>query len=252
MKLDSSFIMRCVRLRTSAVALVAILSAAAVPLAQGATIASWNFTGVSGYGASPLAPNNGEDANVSVVGLTRGSGVGTGGTAAGNAWGGNAWDGTTSLNEAVAAGKFATFSVKADSGYKLSLAGFDAYNIRRSGTGPTTGQWQYSLDGANFTSIGGPITWGSNTTSAGNAQSAVDLASIGALQNIDAATTVTFRLANWNASGSGGTWYLNGGGAVKTFTVFGSAEVVPEPATAALAGFGLIGLAISARRRQQI
>lgn len=253
MKLDSNLKGRRSRLRTSILAIVAMFSVAALPQADAATIAGWNFTGVSGYGASPLAPNAGADANVSVVGLTRGSGVGTGGTAAGNAWGGNAWDGTSSLNDAVAAGKFATFSVKAAPGYELSLSGFDPYNIRRSGTGPTTGQWQYSLDGTNFTSIGSSITWGSNTSGTGNAQSAVDLSSIAALQNVDDATTVTFRLANWNASGSGGTWYFNGGGTVKTFTVLGTtAEAIPEPATAALAVCGLIGMAVSARRRQQV
>jgi hypothetical protein len=252
MKSDRSLKMLCLRLKAAtAAAIVAAVSLAAHPQAEGATIASWNFTGVTGYGASPLAPNNGADANVSVVGLTRGSGVGTGGTAAGNAWGGNAWDGTANLSAAVAAGKFATFSVKADPGYELSLSGFDAYNVRRSSTGPTTGQWQFSLDGTSFTDIGSPITWGSNTSSSGNAQSAIDLSSIAALQNMDDATTATFRLVNWNASGSGGTWYLNGGGAVKTFTLLGSSEVaVPEPVTAALAGVGLIGMAVSVRRRQ--
>lgn len=255
MKLDNGLKGRYARLRSSVLALVATLAVAALPQAQAATIASWNFTGVSSYGASPLAPNAGTDANVAVGGLTRGGGVGTSGTAAGNAWGGTAWDGTSSLNDAVAAGKFATFTVQAAAGYELSLSGFDAYNIRRSSTGPTTGQWQYSLDGSTFTSIGSPITWGSNTSGTGNAQSAVDLSSIAALQNVDDATTVTFRLANWNASGSGGTWYLNGGGTVKTFTVLGTAveaAVVPEPATAALAACGLIGLAVSARRRQQV
>lgn len=155
-------------------------------------IAGWDFYGLSGYGSSPQSPTN-SDANVTIGGLTRASGFGTGGTAAGNAWGGTG-NGT------------ATFTIKANSGYTLSLSEISAYNVRRSNTGASTGQWAYSLDGTNFTNIGSTITWG-GTSSSGNAQSAISLIGISALQNLSSTTTVTFRIVN--SGGSSGTWYLN-------------------------------------------
>lgn len=157
-------------------------------------IAGWDFNGLSGYGSSPQTATN-SNSNVTIGGLTRASGFGTGGTAATNAWGGDGGNGT------------ATFTVKANSGYTLSLSEISAYNVRRSNTGATTGQWAYSLDGTNFTNIGSAITWGSTTTSAGNSQSAISLLGISALQNLSSATTVTFRIVN--SGGTTGTWYLN-------------------------------------------
>jgi hypothetical protein len=162
-------------------------------------IAGWDFLdgnypgGSNNYGPSPASPTN-SNLNVTIGGLTRASGFGTTGTGAGNAWGGTG-DGTT------------TFTVKANSGYTLSLSEISAYNVRRSGTGATTGQWAYSLDGTNFTNIGNSITWGATTSSSGNAQSAISLIGISELQNLSSATTVTFRIINTGSSG--GTWYLN-------------------------------------------
>ena len=145
------------------------------------TIVAWDFAplpgGANNFGASPLAPTT-SDSNVAVGGLTRGSGVSTAGTGAAHAWGGSGWDGTASAADAISASKYATFTLKPNTGFTLSLSSIDAYNIRHSGTGPATGQWQYSLDGSSFTNLGGPITWGSNTTAAGNVQPAISLASI--------------------------------------------------------------------------
>lgn len=112
-------------------------------------------------------------------GITRGWTVGSG-TAAAHAWGGNNFS-TTAITEAtgIAANDFATFSVTANPGYKLSLSDIPAYNIRRSATGPSTGIWQYKVDGGSFTDIeSSPITWGSVATSAGNPESAVSLSGI--------------------------------------------------------------------------
>lgn len=169
------------------------------------TIVGWDFNGLSGYGSSPQAPGS-KDANVTAVGLTR-SGLGTSGTAASNAWGGT---GNGS----------ASFTVKANAGYTLSLTQISAYNVRRSGTGATTGQWAYSLDGTTFVNIGSAITWGSTTTSSGNAQTAITLSGISALQNLPATTTVTFRVTLTGATT--GTWYLNQFQAGDDFVVTGT------------------------------
>jgi hypothetical protein len=133
--------------------------------------------------------------------------LGTGGTAASNAWGGT---GNGS----------ASFTVKANAGYTLNLTQISAYNVRRSSAGATTGQWAYSLDGTTFVNIGSAITWGSTTTSSGNAQPAITLSSISALQNLPATTTVTFRVTLTGATT--GTWYLNQFQAGDDFVVTGT------------------------------
>lgn len=176
----------------------------------GSQIVKWDFSGLPGgannFGPSPMAATA-SDANVAIAGLTRGGGVGTTGTGAGKAWGGNAFT-ATSQSDAIAANAYATFGITVNSGYTMSLSEIPIYNIRRSGTGPTTGIWQYRVNGGAFTDIGGAIAWGSTTTSAGNDQSAIALSGIPALQNLPAGSVVTFRIVCWGG-GSAGTWYFN-------------------------------------------
>lgn len=207
--------------------------------AQIVTIGGWDFNGLSAYGASPLTPST-TAANVTIAGWSRGSGVTTSGTAAANAWGGTGWDGTAMLADAVTRGDFASFSVTVGSGYSLSIDSFSAYNIRRTSTAATTGQWQYSLNGTSFSDIGSAITWGATTTSAGNAQSAINLSGISALQNVAAGTTVTFRVVNYGATGSTGAWYLNNFQTGNDFSLLGSLSAAAS-AVATWAGNGSNG-----------
>ena len=67
-------------------------------------------------------------------------------------------------------------------GRLLTFDSIPAYNIRRSGTGPTTGQWQYQVGISAFQNLGTAITWGAITTSAGNPQPAVSLSGLRALR----------------------------------------------------------------------
>ena len=172
----------------------------------GGILAAWEVTGLAAYGPSPLAAASNAP-NVTVTGLTRGSGVGTVPTAAGSAWGGT---GFVFTNEAAAitGNSFATFSVSNSTPGTISYTNIAAYNIRRSNTGSSTGIWQYQLGNGAFTDIGSAITWGSVTTSAGNAQAPIDLSGIAALQNVPAGTNVTFRIVLWGGTGTG-TWYIN-------------------------------------------
>jgi len=162
------------------VAMVAMVAFATVDQSQSAVISQWSLNnttnggltpgGTNIFGPSPFAATS-SDSNVTVGGLTRGSGVGTtGATGAASGWGGAAWNGNANLAAAVTANDFVTFTVKANSGFELSLTDIAAYNVRRSSSGPTTGQWQYSTDGSSFTDIGSAITWGGVTTNAGNPQ----------------------------------------------------------------------------------
>ncbi len=180
------------------------------PRAQ-TVLAGWEMGqlpgGSNNFGPSPFDANT-VHVSVNVGGLTRGPGVGASGNGAANAWGGNDWV-ATDVNAAIAAGDYATFTIQPKSGYTISFSQIAAYNVRRSSTGPTMGQWQYSTDGINFNDIGGPITWGNVTGQSGNPQNAIDLSGINALQNVTHPTTITFRIVNWGGTNQAGTWYLN-------------------------------------------
>jgi hypothetical protein len=196
------------RKATAIVAIAALLGAPQLAWATPITLAGWDFNGYSGYGASPAAPNTAAT-NLTVVGLTRGANVGTTGTAAANGWGGTSWD-----------GKSLTFSFTADMGYQMSFDSFANYNVRRSGSGATVGQWRYQVGSGEFTNIGSAITWGSTTTGTGNAQSSISLSGIPALQNVGAGSTVTFQLLL--TGGTSGTWYLNNFRDGNDFSVLGA------------------------------
>ncbi len=128
---------------------------------------------------------------------------------------------------AIAANDVWSFSLTANAGYTLSLSGIPAYNIRRSGTGPTTGQWQYQVGAGVFTNIGSAITWGGTTNAAGNTQAAIDLSGIGALQLVAPGTTVTFRVVQFGASSAGGTGYFNDFVVGNDLVVNGSVDPCP-------------------------
>src|SRR5690606_3004847 len=116
-----------------------------IGFAQTETLAEWTPVTVlatDSYGVSPFTASTTAD-NLVIGGLTRGSGIGTtSGTPAANAWGGTGFSATSAV-EAVDENEFVTFTITADTGYTFSIAGIDPYNIRRSNTGPDTGQWQY-------------------------------------------------------------------------------------------------------------
>jgi hypothetical protein len=188
--------------------IVAVLLLLSFPLHAQTVLLGWEMNGLSAYGPSPFAPGT-IDPDVLSGGLVRGTGIGTTGTAAANAWGGND-AATISLADAITAGDFFTFTITPDPGHRLSLSSIAAYNIRRSASGPTTGQWQYRVgNSGTFQALGSAITYGTVTTATGNPQAAITLSGISALQNIPADTTVTFRLVHWGGTAAGGTVYFN-------------------------------------------
>lgn len=193
--------------------------------AQTDTLATWELTGINTtippWGLSPL-PAQIVSPAVTTDGWTRGAGVlftaaglSTTGSPAGNAWGGNGWDayttaGANNIDSALFRGDFVSISFNVVAGQTVSFSSIPAYNIRRSSSGPNTGQWQFSVNpNGTFVNIGNPITWGTVTTGTGNPQIALDLSTIADLQNLSGGTSVTFRIVNTGATGSGGTWYLN-------------------------------------------
>lgn len=187
---------------------VGLLSWTQRSLAQSVTIVGFNMStqpgGANNFGASPLAPTT-TATNVTATGLTRGSGVSVSGTGAARGWGGTGWNVATA-SEAITASKFATFTVKANDGYTLSLNSIDPFSYRRSATGPPSALIQYQINSGGFTDI---TTVSFPATTAGGGQvGATSLSGITALQNLPSTTTVTFRIVPFGASGSGGTWYI--------------------------------------------
>ena len=194
-------------------------------------IAGWSFTGQVNYGDSLLAASV-TDPNLTVGGLVRGTGLPWQGSGVSNAWGATKFTPSGTLDSEIDAAKFYTFTLTADAGYTLSLTTIGAYNIRRSATGPSMGQWQYQVGNQGFINIGGNITWGNVTTAAGNPQAAIDLSSIADLQNVPAGVTVTIRLVNFGASSTAGTNYLNTTGNASDLFITGNVAATGQIPTA--------------------
>ena len=172
----------------------------------GGTVAlvGWDMSGQTNYGSSPLPPTT-NASNLSVGGLTRGSGVGITGSGAARGWGGNTWNDTSSA-AAITANHFATFTVAGNSGYKVSFASISKFDYRHSSSGPVNGLLQYQIGSGVFADIAA-LSYPSNTSSGGSL-TPIDLSGIPALQNVGPGTNVTFRIVNWGATSSGGTWYI--------------------------------------------
>jgi DNA/RNA endonuclease G (NUC1) len=169
------------------------------------TLMGWDVNTVSNFGASPLPPTTNAP-NLTVVGLTRGSGVVTNSNGAASAWGGVNFT-STSAALAIAASKFVTFSATANAGSQVSFSAVSRFDYRRSGTGPTNGVLQFQIGNGAFSDITN-LNY-SVITSGGGSIGPIDLTGFAALQNVGAGTNVTFRIVNWLGSGSTGSWYVN-------------------------------------------
>lgn len=169
-------------------------------------LAGWDVStlvgGANNFGISPLPPTT-TAASLSVVGLTRGSGVKQSGTAAAGAWGGT---GFTNLTAAAAVGSnlFATFGLTASNGFKVSCTSVSRFDYYRSGTGPTTGVLQYQVGGGAYADI---TNLNYAVSGSGASIGPVDLSGFPTLQNVGAGTNIAFRIVNFNG-GSSGTWYV--------------------------------------------
>ncbi|MES2776469.1 MAG: T9SS type A sorting domain-containing protein [Bacteroidota bacterium] len=215
------------------------LAVASLNYSHAQVLASWDMNsiatypgGVNNFGPSPAAPNS-TNANVVVGGLTRGTGVGTTGTGAARGFGGNGWTQTTDAATAIAANQFITFTVQPlSTNTYISIAGITTFNYRRSGTGPSTALVQYSINGGTFIDIA-TVSFTSTATT-GASLSAGDLASLNtstvtAMQGINDATVVTFRIVPLGSTGTAGTFYIFdfGNSTTADFVLSASSLILP-------------------------
>lgn len=191
------------------------------------TLFGWDVSGLPGgsgrYGPTPYAPTFVTN-NLTVGGLTRGSGIGTSGSGAGRAWGGNAFTATSS-GDAVSANDIITFSAAATGSYSVSYSTISRFDYRHSATGPATGVLQYQIGSGPFvdiTALSYP-----DASSTGASLSPINLTGIAALQNVGPGTNVTFRIVNYGG-GATGTWYIFdfANSAALDFAVSGSISAV--------------------------
>jgi hypothetical protein len=173
-------------------------------------LAGWDVNDQVNFGPSPLAPTI-KNSDVVVGGMTRGSGVETSSTGAGRAWGGTTWENTNSV-DAIANGKFVTFTLQATSGKTLSLASLPKFNYRAADTyGPTSGLIQYQVGSGAFQDVA-QVTY--TASGSGQTLSPVNLSAIQDLQNVPASQQITFRIVNWGGlqnvadPARPGSWYI--------------------------------------------
>jgi hypothetical protein len=171
--------------------LSSIVAAAAVLCVAGSASAQSIFnnpiTGTNPNTANPYTTGQTVNANITVSGIGRGTGIT--GTNANNRYNANGWNSPT-LNTA----DFFNFTLTPNAGFEIDFTNF-VYVGEASGTGATSFAFRSSLDG--FTSnIGTPTATGT-TISLG----------AGTYQNIN--TSVEFRLYGWGASSGTGTFSVN-------------------------------------------
>ncbi|MEZ5425965.1 MAG: carboxypeptidase-like regulatory domain-containing protein [Pyrinomonadaceae bacterium] len=209
--------------------LIILLSVAVISNAQ---VLGWEMNGNAGNEAT--VPSTTTDANLAVSNLSRGAGINAASLA--NSFSSNGFDATsTSLADAITNNEYLEFTVTPNMGFRVSLSTLDA-NFRRSSTGPSDFQWQYSLDGfaTAGTNAGAAINFTDVNTN-GVAQAQIDLSAIAALQNVAFPNSVTFRLYGWNASSTAGTFAI-GRLAGNDLAVGGTTEAITTAAGATVTG----------------
>ena len=166
-----------------------------------AQIIAFETNGLAGNEATINSTTTAANLNVST--LSRGAGANP--TALANSFNSTSFD-SADIAGAIAANDYLQFTVSPQSGFRVSLSTLNA-NFRRTSTGPTIFQYQYSLDGfaTAGVNIGSQITF-TDTNTNGVAQPTIDLSMIAALQNVSSPTVITFRL--YAAGGTGGNFAI--------------------------------------------
>jgi len=180
----------------------AVITANPAAPPAGGTLLAWEVGGQSGGGTQGLTATTVAAGDSNTLGLTRGSGVKYGGAT--KAFGGTGWAATAAAG--VTGSKFVTFGLTVASGFKTSLSSID-FHYRRSSDGPANVLLQYQLNNGAWVTVSDVTNAFPDTTSTGG-NASLNVASVAALQNIAAGTSVNFRLTPYGATASTATWYI--------------------------------------------
>jgi len=212
------------------------------------SLIGWDASGQTNYGVSPWAPAVSASNLTISSNLTRGSGVLTTGTAAGRGWGGVDWS-SPDVDTAVSSNKVVSFTIAANTGYKLSLSSISKLDYRRPSSGPTSGVVQVQIGSGSFSNVAALSFPGTNSAGESLA-AAIDLSTNPTLQNIPANTQVTLRIVNFGGANTSGTWYIydKDNNPNLDFEVTGNVDVAsatPPTITSTNAYSGTVGVAFS-------
>jgi len=207
------------KLKSTSLAIMAFSAIAAVS-SQGATLATFDFTGASL--SSSAAPITG----ITVTDVSTGSTFNSFAASSGfdehaNISGASSF--FSGASSQAAAGNTLVFSITAASGYKFSLTGF-SFKARSTSTAPSDIGFTIGLNSYDFSSS---FSNDSNITTISNL-------SLG----LTDLTSATISIQGWNASSSG---------ALRLDDLVATGTVIPEPSSALLGGLGF--LALLRRRR---
>jgi hypothetical protein len=207
------------KLKSTSLAIMAFSAIAAVS-SQGATLATFDFTGESL--SSSAAPITG----ITVTDVSTGSAFNSFAASSGFDEHANISGASSFFSGATtqaAAGNTLVFSITAASGYKFSLTGF-SFKARSTSTAPRDIGFTIGLNSYDFSSS---FSNDSNITTISNL-------SLG----LTDLTSATISIQGWNASSSG---------ALRLDDLVATGTVIPEPSAALLGGLGM--LALLRRRR---
>ncbi|MDO9634178.1 MAG: hypothetical protein Q7J05_03925 [Paludibacter sp.] len=159
-------------------------------------VSSWNFgTFNAETTAASVAPAT-VDVNLESVLLSRGEGL----TNATLTYGYASFSDnlSTTKAEAITNNEYYEISLKAKTGYMVSIDRFD-YKYRRFSTGDKNARWAYSIDGSAYTEIGAEDIALIQNSSPG-ADYMLDVSTIQDLQNVKAPKMIRLRMYVWGTT----------------------------------------------------
>jgi trimeric autotransporter adhesin len=195
------------------------LSAASASSALGDVVFSNPITGTNPNSANPYTTGQTKDANVTVSGIGRGTGIG--GQNANDRYNARDWESTTlDVND------YFEWTITPASGYEIDFTNFvytaTSQIAMMSTVGPTNFSFRASTDSFG-SGIGTPTTTGTTIS-----------LSAAAFQNVTSA--ITFRLYGWGADADNRTFSVN------DFTFNGTVAAVPEASAFFYGGLIVAGL----------